>query len=277
MHNVSQDFAACPANNFSLSILPSFPYDRHIRRIMRAFNTAAHWNTANPLFLKLLQAFLPQMTSSYEKEVLRVWWDFNSCEENLTPSIMLSARKHLIDGARKTGFLEYTRLTCWPFRPSSIRKNWRYPNLVVSLSFSFSVYLVIGFGANHPNPIWSVWGPQNIQGIVLTTGSFWLHQDKGIDRNGQKQRIRVSNFGRSPPKRLVSLNIVDNPLKWDDTGEGWSSEAEPIENDGCWMGVRKPDNVESASRWNPRLILRQLYPSSADTNTNINTNKNTNT
>ena len=40
------------------------------------------------------------------------------------------------------------------------------------------------------------------------------------------------------------------------------------------MGVRKPDNVESGTSWNPRLILRQLYPSSADTNANTNTNKN---
>ena len=49
--NVSlQDFAACPADNFSLSLPPSFPYGRHIRTIMRTFKTATHWNTNNPCF-----------------------------------------------------------------------------------------------------------------------------------------------------------------------------------------------------------------------------------
>ena len=53
MHNVSQDFAACPAaDNFSLSIPPSFPYDRHIRTIMDLQHSSP-LNHLQTLFLKL--------------------------------------------------------------------------------------------------------------------------------------------------------------------------------------------------------------------------------
>ena len=129
MHIVSQDFAASPANNFSLSIPPSFPYGRmaYIRTIMDLQHSSPlkHHQT---LFLKLNWHDLPQTTSSDEKEVLHVWKDFNSREEELSntqsatahgwakgePSNTQSSymRKHLMDGSKeKTRFIENMSLT----------------------------------------------------------------------------------------------------------------------------------------------------------------------
>ena len=128
MHIVSQDFAASPANNFSLSIPPSFPYGRmaYIRTIMDLQHSSPlkHHQT---LFLKLNWHDLPQTTSSDEKEVLHVWKDFNSREEELSNTQSSSLRGNTSWKGREDRFhrKHESNLLLLPFhRHSSSAQNW---------------------------------------------------------------------------------------------------------------------------------------------------------